>query len=116
MVDLSFDLMFIDEVVATIEIKNNKLIKAETFTNEPYKQPFLVKPIRLDYVISVLSKKVIQPDYHNISGVLEDMGLDEYDAIEILKITHGVCHDNFLWVRFKGEQLTWEDVKPSTRR
>lgn len=30
---------------------------------------------------------------------------------EWVRISHGVMFDDFLWIRFPGENLTWEDVK-----
>jgi hypothetical protein len=42
---------------------------------------------------------------------LEDMGLSAYNPWEIVKITHGVMLEDFVWIRFDGEDLKWNDVK-----
>lgn len=43
---------------------------------------------------------------------LKVLGLDEYNPWDIVPLTHGVMLEDFLWVRFKGqENLTWEEVR-----
>lgn len=38
-------------------------------------------------------------------------GLSFYDPYQIVQKTHGVMVDDCYWIRFDGENLTWEDVK-----
>ena len=40
-----------------------------------------------------------------------DSSVSEYNPWEIVKKTHGVMFEDFIWVRFEGEALVWEDVK-----
>lgn len=40
-----------DEVVTHIVIENRKLVKAETYTDIPYKQPLLKRPITIEMEI-----------------------------------------------------------------
>jgi hypothetical protein len=42
---------------------------------------------------------------------LETLGLTAYDPWKIVEITHGVMWEDFLWIKFPGETLSWEDVK-----
>ena len=109
--NLCFDVMFEDEVVASICIENNRLIKAETYTDITFKQPFLKKPISIEYVKAFLESRTVDRNKPDIQYILRSLGLGEYNIIEILKKTHGTDFDDFTWVRFKGENLTWKDVK-----
>lgn len=109
--NLCFDVMFEDEVVASICIENNRLIKAETYTDITFKQPFLKKPISIEYVKAFLESRTVDRNKPDIQDILRSLGLGEYNIIEILKKTHGTDFDDFTWVRFKGENLTWKDVK-----
>jgi hypothetical protein len=38
-------------------------------------------------------------------------GLEKYDVLAIVKITHGLNWDDFNWVKFVGEKLDYEDIK-----
>lgn len=38
-------------------------------------------------------------------------GFSFYDPYQIVQKTHGVMVDDCFWIRFDGENLTWEDVK-----
>ena len=44
----------------------------------------------------------------NLSGILKV--LSEYNPYEIVKHTHGVSYNDFIWFRFLGEKLTSKDV------
>lgn len=108
---IDFKTMFKDEVTAHIIIENNKLIKAETYTNDNWKYPFIVKPIKLDFVLSYLKRRAIKENNPFIKEFMDEHNLKEYNVIDILKITHGVDIDDFSWIKFKGEDITWKDVK-----
>lgn len=108
---LKFKVMFMDEVVAYIELGKNELIRVETYTNIAYKQPFLKKPVTFEYVKGFLEKRVVSPDKSNINEVLAQLGLKEYNIIEILKKTHGTNFDDFLWVKFDNSNTTWDEVR-----
>ena len=40
-----------------------------------------------------------------------DLGNIGYDPLEIVKKTHGLMLEDYCWIKFKGESLTWEDIK-----
>lgn len=107
---LKFKVMFKNETVASVVIDKDKL-NIETYTEIPYKQPFLKKPVTLDYVKSFLEKRAVSKDKSNIAEILSQLNLKEYDIIEILKKTHGVNFDDFLWLKFNDENITWNEVK-----
>jgi hypothetical protein len=46
-----------------------------------------------------------------IGEYLEYLGLSEYNPYEIVKKTHGVMFEDFLWFKFPGESIEWDDVK-----
>ena len=43
-------------------------------------------------------------------GDIKNIGLSEYNPYEIVKHTHGVSYNDFIWFRFPGEKLTSKDV------
>jgi hypothetical protein len=109
--NLNFEVRFKDELVAKIGIKDDKLEYAETYTDVTYKQPFLKRPITADYAETFLERRSIPRDRQDIQGILNRLGLNHYDTIEILKKTHGTNYDDFFWIKFDGENISWNDVK-----
>ena len=105
--ELNFKVMFMDEVVAHIIIKNNTLIKVDIFNNVPYKQPFLKQPVSLKYIRTFLEKRAISQCKNDNS----ETHLSESEVIDILKETHGASFDDFLWVKFTGENINWNEIK-----
>lgn len=108
--DLEFDVMFKEEAVAHIVV-NNKLCEVDTYNNIPYKQPFFKKPVTRGYVNAFLEKRVVPKDKANIEEVLNQLNVKAYNVIEILKKTHGVSFDDFFWVKFNNENITWDEVR-----
>ena len=47
-------------------------------------------------------KEKERPD---IMEILKNIGLSEYNPYEIVKHTHGVSYNDFIWFRFPGEKL-----------
>lgn len=48
---------------------------------------------------------------HQLEEYLKDLGLVEYNPYEIVKITHGVMWEDFIWFKFPNENITCEDIK-----
>jgi len=46
----------------------------------------------------------------DINEILNHLGLSEYNPYEIVRKTHGVSYNDFIWFRFPGEKLTSKDV------
>jgi hypothetical protein len=109
--NLRFEVLFQDELIAKISIKDDKLEYVKTYTDDMIKQPFIKKPVTLSYVLSFLEKRSIPRNRYDIQGILQRMGLDHYDTLAILRITHGVDYDDFFWIKFEGENISWNDVR-----
>ncbi|GHU92704.1 hypothetical protein FACS1894208_00370 [Clostridia bacterium] len=48
----------------------------------------------------------------NCKQLLSDMNLSAYDPLAICRVTHGRQHEDYVWLRFDGEQVDYEkDIK-----
>lgn len=59
-----------------------------------------------DFIVSRCFEEA-RPDKYEL---LNRLGLTEYNPWEIVKVTHGRLWDDYLWIKFEGEDLTWKDV------
>ncbi len=46
----------------------------------------------------------------DITEILAHLGLKEYNPYEIVRKTHGVSYNDYIWFRFPGEKRTSKDV------
>jgi len=104
-----------DELVSFITVKNNKA-KVQRFTEHPVKQIFHEGEIDLFRLSTILETRCWQRDCRNIDNYLKKLDIPYYDPLAIVKKTHGVSYNDFLWFRFNGESLTWKDVAPRRLR
>ena len=58
-----------------------------------------------------LSTRCFPSDRTNKKELLKSWGLDEYDPDKIVRKTHGVMNDDFVWLRFEDENITFDKVR-----
>lgn len=111
---VEFDVLWKDDVVANVLIDFTKQ-KARVFQ---YTDDFLIKPFSKDSqnvsisdVLDFLEDRCFPRERVNCNEVLKELGLSFYKPLDIVRKTHGVQFDDFMWVRFKGETLKHADVK-----
>ena len=46
----------------------------------------------------------------NIDDLLKACGLKAYDVMGIIKVTHGRMYNDQMWIRFEGEELSYNDI------
>lgn len=47
----------------------------------------------------------------DLKKLLRDWGLVIYDPVSICKVTRGLMLNDFLWIRFEGDEVTYDDIK-----
>ena len=108
-VTLCCDIMYKERKTGRLEIVDGKLIKNEVYTDNllehmcPNSKTFLS-------VASCLQDRVF-PRCRFDEDMKKATGLQEYNVYDILRDTHGVTVNDFLWLKFDGEDITWKDVK-----
>lgn len=109
--NLCFDIYHANDKVGRVEIVNSKLIKNEVYTNKIIERLF-PESTPLPNILSILKGRVICKERCD-EDMLRSMGLKEYNVYDILKVTHGVDIDDFMWLKFDedDESLCWNDVR-----
>lgn len=108
---LEFLCFWDDEPVAFVKANHNKA-KVQRFTFHPVKQIFYDDEMDVFKLSTILETRCWQRDCRNIDNYLKKLDIPYYDPLAIVKKTHGVSYNDFLWFRFNGENLTWKDVAP----
>ena len=110
--DLDLDIMWKDEEVGHICIKDEKIVKVVQYECDNYKRFIPDCPITLHLLADLFEKRCWERDRADINKILDKLGLSSYNPFKIIQVTHGVDYDDYQWFRFKGENLTWKDVDP----
>lgn len=104
-----------EELVAFLTVKDNK-VKIQRFSDHPVKQIFHADEMDIFKLSTILETRCWQRDCRNIDNYLKKLDIPFYDPLAIVKKTHGVSYNDFLWFKFNGESLTWKDVSPRRAR
>lgn len=112
----NFSVLWKNEVVAEVSVAEEPdgfktLNYIRRYTDDVGKQPFGGSRLDLKRVYEFLENRWFERGRPDVLWQLEGLGLSEYNPWEIVKKTHGVMFEDFIWIRFEGEELTWEDVK-----
>lgn len=107
--DFTFEVYWKDEITARVYVKKENVIISR-YTDNPGKQLFAEKKMTRYQLGKILELRCVEKERPDIDEILEHLGLDEYNPYEIVRKTHGVSYNDFIWLRFPGEKLTSKDV------
>ena len=105
----TFEVYWKDEITARVYVKE-KDVTVSRFTENPGKQLFAQKKMTRFQLGKILELRCWEKNRADIGEKLTHLGLKEYNPYEIVKRTHGVSYNDFIWFRFPGEKLTSKDV------
>ena len=111
---IRFQYMERDRVTAYVEVDYaTKTVTYQPLTKDIYALPFGVKtqPNIAD-VGRFFESRCFPKERRNCKQLLEDLELEEYIPLDIVRKTHGRQLEDYCWIRFEGEELDYErDIK-----
>ena len=109
MKDIDFSLYFKKDLLAHVIVENN-IVTVENFTKNKIFNPFLIDNVTTKTVIHFFNNRCFEPTRPDKKELLNRLGLDTYDSIEICKKTHGIMAEDYCWVKFKGEDIDYDKL------
>ena len=107
--NFSFEVYWKDDITARVYVKG-KNVTVSRFTENPGKQLFAEKKMTRYQLGKIFEMRCWERERADINEILGNLGLKEYNPYEIVRKTHGVSYNDYIWFRFPGEQLTSKDV------
>lgn len=100
--------MLVDETLQTIKVQNF----VEPSGIMLYLLPFGydLNPTWQDYEY-YLSTRCFESCRPDKAEMLKSLGVPYYDPALIIRATHGVMNDDYVWFRFPGETISFKDVQ-----
>ena len=105
----SFEVFWKDEITARVHVKG-KNVRISRYTEHPLKQIFADKKMSRYQLNRILELRCWEKERPDMDEILKCLGLKEYNPYEIVRKTHGVSSNDYIWFRFPGEKITCKDV------
>lgn len=108
----AFDVYWKDELTASITISGDrKSVDYKRFSDNIGEAPFMFENPTIEQIYDFIESRCMNKHRPQLEEYLNDLGIKEYNPYEIVKITHGVMWEDFMWFKFPKENITWKDVK-----
>ena len=107
--DYSFEVYWKDELTAKVRVKG-KDVYVSSYSNQPGKRLFPAGKLSRFQLSEILKTRCWDEGRPDIKELLRVRGIEEYNPLAIVRKTHGVSWNDFIWIRFPGEKLTAKDV------
>lgn len=109
---LEFEILDEDDIIARVYVNfDTREVDVEQYDDFILRRPFWKEPVTVEDVINFFKRRCFPRTRHNCEQLLRDLGLSYYDPIAIVQKTHGLMFDDYIWVRFKGENISYDDIK-----
>lgn len=107
--DFSLEVWWKNRLTAKVHSEGTKVYVESTEKN-PLKRLFPNMTLSRYQASEVLKMRCWDPGRPDIKELLAACGLTKYVPLDIVRKTHGVSYNDFLWIKFPGEDLRAEDV------
>ncbi len=111
--EIEFDYMLEDKVMTSIRFNPiTGVVHFRNLTSEPVCKAFgNRKSVSEDDVNDLLESRCFEEGRADCDKLLRDLDIEFYNPLLIVRKTHGVMiHDDF-WIRFAGENITYEEAR-----
>ena len=107
--EYSFEVFWKNELSARVSVRKDR-VHISRYIIHPVHQIFHADTITRYQLTEILRSRCIDEGRSDVGRVLKAMGVNEYNPLEIVRRTHGVSYNDYIWIRFPGEKLRAEDV------
>ena len=107
--NFTFEVFWKNELSARVSVRKNK-VHVSRYIIHPVRQIFHADEITRNQLMEALKLRCLEEGRPDINEWLKYRGLSSYNPLEIVRKTHGVSYNDYIWIRFPGENLRAEDV------
>ena len=107
--DYVFEVYWKNFLSSRVSVRKNT-VKIKRVIVHPLRQIFPSNEITRNRLNEILELRCFDKNRPDASKKLESLGLTVYRPIDIIKKTHGVSYNDYIWFRFMGENICAEDV------
>lgn len=90
----------------------NETVSVEVYTDDPVYMPFGInKNPNFDDYKFFLESRCFPKTRHNAKQLLDDLDIQYYEPFYIIQKTHGLLFEDYCWIKFKDEDINYDDIK-----
>ena len=104
-----FEVYWKNDISARVSVRGSK-VRVNRIIKHPLRQIFPNNEISRNCLNEILELRCFDKNRPDANEKLKALGLSEYRPIDIVRKTHGVSYNDYIWFRFMGENLRAEDV------
>lgn len=104
-----FEVYWKNMLSSRVSVRRNKAIIKRVIMH-PLRQIFPSNEISRNRLNVILEHRCFDRNRPDALEILKSIGLSEYRPIDIIRRTHGVSYNDYIWFRFMGENIRAEDV------
>lgn len=113
---MKFDYYWRDKITTEVDATDLDNIKIVNHTDDFVQRAFGVKEKpTADDLYYFLKSRVFPRSRVNCEQLLEDLGLTNYSPYDISRKTYGTILEDFNWIKYPDQDVTWEDIKKRLR-
>lgn len=115
---MNFEILEKDEILAHViyDVSNQTVIECIQYSEVLMKRPFGDFVVTGEVIEDFLEDRCFEKGRADCDLLLKMLGLIYYSPVDIVRKTHGVMMEDFIWIRFKGENLTFKDINIRSKK
>lgn len=119
---LKFDYLFAEDLCTTISLVrygtglDDIKVLFKNYTDEIFIRAFGVhEKVSVKDLDDFLEDRCFPRERANCKELLDGLGVGNfgYDPLSIIRVTHGIMFTDKFWIRFDGEDITYEEARRS---
>lgn len=99
-----------NELISEVSFKDNKAY-IKRYSLNPVHQWFYSNEMSLFEVLQILEGRCWDKNRTDLPQLLKNIGVSTFNSYEICRKTHGLKRDDYSWIKFDGEDITYDDIK-----
>lgn len=107
--EYEFEVYWKNDISARVYVHEDH-IRVSRFIKHPAKQLFAKDKMTRNQLNEIMAGRCWDQNRPDLLDLLKGIGLESFNPKEILRKTHGVMRNDFIWFRFPGENIQAEDV------
>lgn len=109
---MEFTVMCLDRPVTVVKISDDKKkVEIQKLIPDSIWQPFSGDKLDMERVYQFLKGRCYEDGRADLKEILAQAGMADNNPWEWVRLTHGVTYEDTFWIKFPGEELTWQEVR-----
>ena len=109
---MMYHIMWKNKNIADVDLNlDKKHIHMKKYDTGTRIQFFPGDSITIYQFYAFLKSRCYEDDRADLKDILKQAEMESNNPYEWVKLTHGVTWEDYMWIKFDNEDITWEEVR-----